>query len=247
MNDPTPQIKTQGSRLGGSIAFRGVVLLYLGLTLVACGGNTPLKSREAIEGVPSAAAMLPTETSAVATDTPAAPILTPTATRTSIPTRTPFPTPSRYFETSGPVHFSFIPPYEWITREWQGSPYTAWQWWRSKSTAFSLGFFWEQYDGSAESFAKEVVQSLDSGSYNDLRTEFKLVSDGVFTTDAGIDSYKLIFTSNDYMADLCFYHTYYYFYRNGNIIKALFLRDELWGPARDPIVDESMRTFRFEE
>jgi hypothetical protein len=245
MNDPTPQIKTQGSRLGGSIAFRSVILLYLDLALAACGGNTPLESREAIDVVPPAAAMLPAET--VSTDTPTAPIFTPTATRTSIPTRTPFPTPSRYFETSGPIHFSFIPPYEWTMREWQGSPYTAWQWWRSKSTAFTLGFFWEQYDGSAKSFAKAVVQSIESDSNNDPRTEYRLVSEGVFTTDAGIDSYKIIFTSNDDLADLCFYHTYYYYFRNGNIINALFLRDELWGPARDPIVDESMRTFRFEE
>jgi hypothetical protein len=247
MTELMSNIGIQCLRFNGPIAIRGVVLLYLGLTLVACGGNAPQKSPEATEGVPPAAAMLPTETAAVATDTPTAPILTPTATRTSIPTRTPFPNPVRYFETDGPVHFSFIPPFEWSTRGWQGSPYTAWQWWRSKNRAFTIGFFWEQYDGSAKSFAKEVVQSVESGSYNDPRTEYKLISEGVFPTDAGMESYKIIYTSNDYMADLCFYHTYYYFYRNGNIIKALFLRDELWGPTRDPIVDESMRTFQFEE
>ncbi|MGB7539115.1 MAG: hypothetical protein WBM17_11300, partial [Anaerolineales bacterium] len=234
MTDPMPQIKTQGSGLDGSIAFRSVVLLYLGLTLAACGGNTPLKSPEATEGVPPAATMLPTETAGVATDTPTAPILTPTATRTSIPTRTPFPTPSRYFETSGPVHFSFIPPYEWLMREWKSSPYTAWHWSRSKGRTFDIGFFWEQYSGSAKSFAMEVVQSIDSGSNNDPRTEYKMISEGVFITDAGVESYKIIYKSNDYTANFFLYHIYYYFYREGNIIKALFLRDELWGSARDP-------------
>jgi hypothetical protein len=238
-------IGVQVLRFDGPIAIRGVVLLYLGLTLVACDGNTPQKPPEATEGLPPVAAILPTET--VSTDTPTAPILTPTSTRTSIPTRTPFPTPSRFFEMAGPVNFSFVPPYEWFARQWQSSPYTAWQWWRSKSVTFSLGFFWEQYNGTAKSFAKAVVQSIESGSNNDPRTEYRLVSEGVFTTDAGIDSYKIVYTSTDDLAGFCFYNTYYYFYRDGNIIKGLFLRDELWGPARDPIVDESMRTFRFEE
>jgi hypothetical protein len=183
---------------------------------------------------------LPTDTPP-ASDTPAVGSGTPPGPdkRTATKTGPGSLTGTRFIETAGLTKFSYIPPLGWKKVPATGGNLTYWEGPIQKATiAAMLIFSVEKSDKSAAEAVKEMAGSLTQGS------GVKIISQGKFTNDAGLDSYKIVFSSSSQKENIQI--VFYFFQKRGYLVEGGYVRLLDLNKDLDAIVDSSMRTIRYE-
>jgi hypothetical protein len=191
---------------------------------------------------------------------------TRTKTPTPVPTDTPFPTdtleegsgtplppgmhqtthtwtPSssqnRYVETAGLTKFSYVPPVGWKKVPASGSNLTSWAGpTQTGGMVCVLVFLTVKSNDSAEQFAKKDLASLTSNS------SVKIISQGKFVNDDGIDAYKAVIVISSQGTNLQM--VMYYFQKRGYLVAGGYMRLVDQNKEQDAIVDASLRTLRYE-
>ena len=96
----------------------------------------------------------------------------------------------------------------------------------------------EQSDLSTAEAAKEMLDSLTPGG------GVKILSQGKFFSDAGLDAYKAVIVISSQGQNLQL--TVYFFQKRGFLIEAVYLRLAELNKEQDSIVDQSLKTVQYE-
>jgi hypothetical protein len=189
---------------------------------------------------------------------------TPTNTPTPVPTDTPFPTdtpeegsgtpppmhqgtqtttPSsnqnRYVETAGLTKFSYVPPAGWKKVPASGGSLTSWAGPTQKGGMVCMLIFTVLKSNlSAEQAAQQAMDSVSTAE------GMKITSKGKFTTDEGLEGYKIVIVASSQGTNLQM--VMYFFQKRGYVIESAYLRLVEQNKEQDVIVDISMKTLRYE-
>jgi hypothetical protein len=180
---------------------------------------------------------LATQKAAMQTATTAMPSPTPTVT----PSATPSPTadPRYYYETAGEIPFSYIPPVGWSQDQSANHPVIRWCWKdvTGETTLCRLFFAMDKsdlpFDQYKRSFQKEIVETAS------------VLTEAPFKTETNVEAAKMEVSPIE--PDSKTYIVFYFFHQDGYIVIAIYSRAFDADNSQDPIVDASMRTFRFDK
>jgi len=152
---------------------------------------------------------------------------------------TPTP-PNRYFEKHGDVIFSYVPPAGWkIVPGWGYVP-ASWEG-PTQQGVFFVCYLNFMIGESDESEADAAKRTLDSSS---IPSEIRIVSQGKFTNDAGLDAYRAVIIGSHQGTNTLV--ILYFFQNRGYLIMARYGRLVEKNEEQDAIVDASMKTLRYE-
>jgi hypothetical protein len=157
------------------------------------------------------------------------------------PTRTVTGPPGmdRFIETAGLVPFSYVPPQGWTLVPDSGSVLTSWTGpVQQADIACALLFNLEASDKTAEESAAEVLAPLQG------QQDTEIVSQGRFQTNSGLDAYKVVIINNSPEYNILM--MVYFFHDNGYVIMAGYMRLKESNADQDAIIEQSMKTMRFE-
>jgi hypothetical protein len=184
-----------------------------------------------------------------------APTETPAATETPVLGTTPDPaaatkpsevaqTPElqeigRFFEKNASRPFSYVPPEGWSPSSQTEGKMTSWSGpLQSSGMKCVLGFQIEKKDQSASAYAEDMISQLPADG------SVTLVDSGEFATLSGVDAYKLILAGTMGETELLF--GVYIFSYNGDVVTAPYMRLSAENAEQDALIDQSLKTFRFE-
>ena len=155
---------------------------------------------------------------------------TPTNTPTFTPTNTPDP---RYYETDGPVDFSYVPPKGW--KKDTGEDLMAWQ----GPGDTNLYFFSDELDYSA----KEMVLLVTT--YYESEYGAKCSNKGSFSTDEDLDAAWAVCTisASDGTIRIA---EYMFTDDHGSFVEATYLRVDDEDEDQDDVVEDCLSTLRFD-
>jgi len=161
------------------------------------------------------------------------------AIRTVAPTGPALVEPNRFIETAGLTKFSYVPPSGWKKVPASKSNLTSWQGpTQTGGVACVLVFNVAQSDLSAAEAAKGLLDSLTAGG------GVKIISQGKFINDAGLDAYRLVMVISSQGQNLQL--TVFVIQKRGFLIESVYLRLAEQNREQDPIVDQSQKTVQFE-
>jgi len=177
-------------------------------------------------------AVMETATATMWTPTPTN-TSTPTSTKT--PTRTLTPTPeNRFYETSGAISFSYVPPTGWRKSidtnglyEWQGTGSTV------------LTFLIEGSSEDATTAGGETETTMESAFHG-----YQLVDEGAFSPSSNLDSFRFAFTAPFQGSNV--YFEWFIFSGNGYLVEALYIRTVGADEDQDALIMDSMMTMQFD-
>ena len=199
----------------------------------------------ALSGCGPSRETLATRTAAMqtATATMWTPTSTVTPTSTLTPTHTSTPTvDSRYYETSGEIHFSYVPPVGWAQSQPVNGSLMGW-YWKGETMTCPLAFTMEKSDLALESYFQKSQAEMAK-----MFADFSVLSQAPFITDAKVEAIKMEASFTLSMGvDIKLYAAIYVFHQGGYLVIAVYDRPYDLDNSQDPIVDTSMRTFRFEK
>jgi hypothetical protein len=146
---------------------------------------------------------------------------------------------NRFTESAGVTKFSYIPPQGWKKVPATKSSLTSWNGpMQTGGVACTLVFNIEQSDLSAAESAKELLDSLTPGG------GVKILSQGKFVSDAGLDAYKVLIVISSQGQNLQL--AVYFFQKRGFQIQSVYLRITELNKEQDSIVDQSLKTLQYE-
>ena len=96
----------------------------------------------------------------------------------------------------------------------------------------------EQSNLSTAEAAKKMLDSLTPGG------GVKILSQGKFISDAGLDAYKVVIVMSSQGQNLQL--AVYFFQKRGFLIEAVYLRLAELNKEQDSIVDQSLKTVQYE-
>ncbi|MGD0174285.1 MAG: hypothetical protein ABSC61_07620 [Anaerolineales bacterium] len=147
--------------------------------------------------------------------------------------------PNRFTESAGKTKFSYVPPLGWKKVPASKSSLTSWNGpMQTGGVACTLVFNVEQSDLSAAEAAKELLDSLSPGG------GVKILSQGKFLNDAGLDAYKVVIVISSQGQNLQL--AVYFFQKRGFQIQSVYLRIAELNREQDSIVDQSLKTLQYE-
>ncbi len=202
-----------------------MVIILVGISaLTGCGPNRESLATQAAEKQTATAAMW-TPTFTV---TPSA-TLTPTA-------------DLRYYETAGEIPISYVPPMGWSQSLPVNSTLMGW-YWQGKTMTCPLVFKMGKSDLALDPFIQETQSEIDK-----LFKDYSVLTRKPFETDAHVEATKIDASFTLSMGvDLKLYMAIYIFHQDGYYVSAVYDRPLDLDNSQDPIIDASMRTFRFDK
>ncbi len=253
-------------------SFRVVIVLLIGSLACSNPIQNYFSTRESERNTATATMFTPTATDTATrrptrTQTPSAtPTQTRTKTKTLHPTNTPSPNetiaegpgtapapslrtqiqtgtglaqPDRFVETNGLTRFSYVPPQGWKKVPATKTSLTAWEGpMQTGGTACMLAFGVVKSNLTAAEEAKKLLDAVTPGG------GAKIISQGKFINDAGLDAYKLalVISSQGQNVQL----DIYLFQKGGLLIEGVYLRIAELNKEQDSIVDQSLKTVSYE-
>ena len=182
-------------------------------------------------------AVMETATATMWTPTPTnTRTFTPTFTPTKTPTRTLTPTSdNRFYEKGAAIQFSYVPPEGW-TKSKGSTGTTSW----SGPGGVQLTFIVQASSWDA-AFAGAQMEDAMKATF----PGYKLVEEGVFSPDSGLDAYRFAFSAP--YQGVTLYFEVYVFSGSGYLVEGLYLRSNTSNQDQDAVIMDTMMTMRFEE
>lgn len=147
--------------------------------------------------------------------------------------------PNRFLETAGLTKFSYFPPAGWKMVPASGPNLTGWTPPTTSPTSNSaLVFNVEKSEKSAADAAKDMMDTLTSGS------GVKIISQAKFVNDAGLDAYKFVAVASS--QGLSLQYAVYFFQKRGFLVEGAFVRFLDKDKGLDAVVDQCLRTVKYE-
>jgi hypothetical protein len=192
---------------------------------------TPTQTRTKTKTLSPTPTPLPIDTQAEGSGTPPAPAMR-TKTQTG-------PKQNRFTETAGLTKFSYVPPPGWIKEPASGGNLTTWSLPVQKGdVACALTFSVLKSSSTAAEYAKELLDGLS-------KTEgVRIVSQGKFVNDAGLDAYKIAVVLSSQGSNLQI--VVYFFQKSGYLVMGAYGRMVEQNKEQDAVVDASLITLRYE-
>lgn len=225
----------------------GLLVIIQVMALCACRPSPEQKATMTATAMTATAALwTPTHTStATFTSTPTStPTITPTATRTPTPTRTatatatstPTPDPNYYYAEDHT--FSFVPPKGWGPKD-IGLKYPALLGPRVQEFTLNLVIAQEETD-----FPMAFYTALVQDQLAKVLQGLKPIREDFLVTNAGKDYFRWELTHRMNDANV---HQVMYFFESGDWIMIItYSRLQAAGSEYDSLVDEAMKTVRYE-
>jgi hypothetical protein len=158
------------------------------------------------------------------------------------------PTPARYYENIGQIHFSYILPEGWENpNPNNANTYPAWE---APDCKCVLMFQVRENGTSAKDAAKQYTDWIYQLKRGDAISTYEILSEHKFPTNNGVEGYKLTikWQLQSPNSDPMTYFIYdYYLYQNGNVVAAHYARFYDDDKGYDKLIDECVSTFRFEK
>lgn len=147
----------------------------------------------------------------------------------------------RYFEESGLVAFSYIPPEGWMAMPDKQTGLTGWLGpLQSGGSRCQMGFFATESTATSKEAAQEAMNRMSGAEEEDV----EMLADEGFSTQSDLDAYRVILRAETEEADVVF--GMYLFSEDGYVISTFYFRLADDNPEQDAIIERSMETMRFE-
>jgi hypothetical protein len=205
--------------------------VWISILLACANPMGDFLTTRTFQAATSTAAMWTATPTATGTPTPR-PTATPTATTTLVPSATPDP---RFHEAKGAIRFSYNPPQGWDQKFGEGLT----GWW-STDISCDLEFVLVKLETDLSTF--------QTAFWRELAKQYKFAgggSGGDFLSDTDVEITKSVSWAKKDNAVIRL--SIFYFQKDTNLLIAIYGRPAELHQEFDDVVDQSMRSLRFEQ